>query len=110
MEDVLARNPRVIVDMGDMSQTEGVTEQHKRAVVALWNRHRSVAAVREGRVFAVASDIFTVPVRAWWKRRARSRGCCIRRPAVSFRLESVGMNYGARAVLSDVSGSLNQRG
>jgi iron complex transport system substrate-binding protein len=61
MEDVLARNPRVIVDMGDMSQTEGVTEQHKRAVVALWNRHRSVAAVREGRVFAVASDIFTVP-------------------------------------------------
>jgi iron complex transport system substrate-binding protein len=61
MEDVLARNPQVIVDMGDMSQTEGVTEAHKRSVVALWNRYRAIGAVREGRVLAVASDIFTVP-------------------------------------------------
>lgn len=61
MEDVLARNPEVIVDMGDMSQTDGVTEEHKRGVVALWNRYGSIAAVRDQRVFAVASDIFTVP-------------------------------------------------
>ena len=61
MEDVLARNPEVIVDMGDMSQTEGVTEEHKRAVVALWDQFHPLAAVRERRVFAVASDIFTVP-------------------------------------------------
>lgn len=61
MEEVLARNPDVIVDMGDMSQTEGVTEAHKRAVVALWGRYPGIAAVRRGRVFAVASDIFTVP-------------------------------------------------
>ena len=61
MEDVLARNPQVIVDMGDMSQTEGVTEEHKRAVVALWDQFHPLAAVREHRVFAVASDIFTVP-------------------------------------------------
>ncbi len=61
MEDVLARNPEVIVDMGDMSQTEGVTDEHKRAVVALWNRFPTIEAVRAHRVFAVASDIFTVP-------------------------------------------------
>ena len=61
MEDVLARNPEVIVDMGDMSQTEGVTGEHKRAVVALWKKYPSIAAVRNDRVFAVASDIFTVP-------------------------------------------------
>jgi iron complex transport system substrate-binding protein len=61
MEDVLARNPAVIVDMGDMSQTEGVTQAHKNAVVALWNRYPSLAAVRNRRVYAVASDIFTVP-------------------------------------------------
>lgn len=61
MEDVLARSPEVIVDMGDMSQTEGVTDAHKRAVVALWSRYPSIAAVRNKRVFAVASDIFTVP-------------------------------------------------
>jgi iron complex transport system substrate-binding protein len=61
MEDVLARNPEVIVDMGDMSQTEGVTEQHKREIVALWDQYHALAAVKEHRVFAVASDIFTVP-------------------------------------------------
>mgnify|MGYP002375808119 CR=1 FL=1 len=61
MEDVLARNPEAIVDMGDMSQTEGVTEAHKRAVVVLWSRYRTVAAVRNHAVYAVASDIFTVP-------------------------------------------------
>ncbi len=57
MEEVLARSPGVIVDMGDMSQTEGVTEAHKREVVALWKRYASLRA----RVFAVASDVFTVP-------------------------------------------------
>jgi iron complex transport system substrate-binding protein len=61
MEDILSRNPEVIVDMGDMSVTEGVTNEHKRAVVALWNKYQSLAAVRDKRVFAVASDIFTVP-------------------------------------------------
>jgi iron complex transport system substrate-binding protein len=61
MEDILARNPEVIVDMGDMSQTEGVSEEHKREVVALWGRFDSLAAVREHHVFAIASDMFTVP-------------------------------------------------
>ncbi len=61
MEEVLSRDPAVIVDMGDMSQTEGVTDEHKRAIVALWKRYPSLAAVRGHRVFAVASDIFTVP-------------------------------------------------
>lgn len=61
MEDVLARNPEVIVDMGDMSDTERVTDEQKRSVVALWGRYPTLAAVREHRVFAVASDIFTVP-------------------------------------------------
>jgi iron complex transport system substrate-binding protein len=61
MEDVLARNPQVIVDMGDMSQTEGVTDEHKRAVEALWTRFRTLSAVKNRRVHAVASDVFTVP-------------------------------------------------
>lgn len=61
LEDLLARNPEVIVDMGEMSQTEGVTEAQKRAVVALWNRYPALAAVRNRRVFAVASDIYVVP-------------------------------------------------
>lgn len=61
LEELLARNPEVIVDMGEMAQTAGVTERDKRAVVALWNRFPSLAAVQRRRVFAVASDIFVVP-------------------------------------------------
>jgi len=61
LEDFLARNPEVIMDMGEMSQTAGVTEAARRAVVALWDRYPAIAAVREKRVFAVASDYFVVP-------------------------------------------------
>jgi iron complex transport system substrate-binding protein len=61
LEEVLARNPQVIVDMGDMSDTAGVSEEHKREVVDLWQRLSTVAAVKQHHVFAVASDIFVVP-------------------------------------------------
>jgi len=61
LEDVFARNPDVILDMGEMSDTVGVTVQQKAAVVALWKRASSISAVRNGRVIAVASDIFVVP-------------------------------------------------
>lgn len=61
LEEVLARNPDVIVDMGDMADTVGVTEQHKREVTTLWERLSSVAAVKQNRVHAVASDVYVVP-------------------------------------------------
>ncbi len=61
LEEVLARNPDVIVDMGEMAETVGVTAAQKRAVVALWGRMGSIAAVKAGRVHAVASDMFVVP-------------------------------------------------
>ncbi|MCU1340119.1 MAG: Vitamin transporter, B12-binding component BtuF [Bryobacterales bacterium] len=61
LEEVLARNPDVIVDMGDMADTAGVTEEHKREVASLWERLSSVAAVKQHRVQAVASDIYVVP-------------------------------------------------
>ena len=61
LEQVLARNPEVIVDMGEMAQTAGASDEQKRAVVTLWERQPALAAVRERRVFAVASDIFMVP-------------------------------------------------
>ena len=61
LEELLARDPEVIVDMGEMAQTAGVTERDKRAVVALWNRFPALAAVKRRRVFAVASDFFMVP-------------------------------------------------
>jgi len=61
LEEVLSRNPEVIIDMGEMAETVGVTDVQKRNVVALWNRMSSIAAVRSRRVHAVASDIFVVP-------------------------------------------------
>jgi iron complex transport system substrate-binding protein len=61
LEEVLARNPDVIVDMGDMADTVGVTDGHKREVTSLWERLNSVAAVKQHRVFAVASDIYVQP-------------------------------------------------
>jgi len=61
LEEVLARNPDVIVDMGDMADTVGVTEEHKREVISLWERLSSVAAVKQHRVYAVASDVYVVP-------------------------------------------------
>jgi iron complex transport system substrate-binding protein len=61
VESIIGLNPDVLVDMGDMAETLGVSEEHKRSVVALWSRNPSLKAVQQRRVFAVASDIFVVP-------------------------------------------------
>jgi iron complex transport system substrate-binding protein len=61
MEEVMARNPDVIIDMGDMSDTVNVTDQHTRSVVALWQRVAMLSGVKHHRVFAVASDIYVTP-------------------------------------------------
>jgi iron complex transport system substrate-binding protein len=61
LESMIGVNPDVLVDMGDMAETLRVTEEHKRSVVALWSRYPTLNAVKHGRVFAVASDIFVVP-------------------------------------------------
>jgi ABC-type Fe3+-hydroxamate transport system substrate-binding protein len=58
---ILARNPDVIIDMGEMAQTVGITDRQKQAVAALWRRYPTLKAVRSNQVFAVASDIFVVP-------------------------------------------------
>jgi iron complex transport system substrate-binding protein len=61
LEEVLGRNPDVVVDIGDMSDGASVTEDHKREVVQLWGTVPSLAAVKQRRVFAVGPDIFLVP-------------------------------------------------
>jgi iron complex transport system substrate-binding protein len=61
LEEVLARNPDVIIDFGDMADTSSVSDQHKQQAVALWNRAPSIKAVRQHQVYAVAADIFVVP-------------------------------------------------
>jgi iron complex transport system substrate-binding protein len=61
LEEVLARNPEVVIDMGDMGDTVTVTETQKRSIAEMWSKLTSVAAVRARRVHVVASDIYMVP-------------------------------------------------
>jgi iron complex transport system substrate-binding protein len=61
LEEVMARNPDVVIDMGDMSDTVNVSDEHKRGVVALWQRASMLTAVKQHHVFAVAADIYVVP-------------------------------------------------
>jgi len=61
LEEVLARNPDTIVDLGGMGDNGTVTDAYRKSVLALWEHAGSVAAVRNHRVFVEASEIFTVP-------------------------------------------------
>ena len=60
-EEIYARGPEVIIDMGDMADTDRVTEEHKRSVPDLWKALADVPAVKAGRVYPVAEDLFVVP-------------------------------------------------
>ncbi len=60
VEGIIARNPEVIIDLGEMSG-DGVTEAYKRSIVALWSRLPSLAAVKQHQVFASGSDVYLVP-------------------------------------------------
>jgi iron complex transport system substrate-binding protein len=61
LEELYAGRPEVIIDMGDMSDTDRVTEEHRRSVAALWQKYPMLPAVQAGRVYAVANDVFVVP-------------------------------------------------
>ncbi len=61
-EEIYARRPEVIIDMGDMANTDAVTADHRLAVINLWNREfPDLPAVVRNRVYPVAEDIFVVP-------------------------------------------------
>lgn len=61
LEGVMRLDPDVIVDMGDMAVTAGVTPEHMRAVLELWNSQPGIRAASQKRVHPVAADIFVVP-------------------------------------------------
>jgi len=62
LEAVLRLDPDVIIDMGGMAVTTGVTEEHIRGVENMWKAQSSlVRAAARGNVHAVAADIFVVP-------------------------------------------------
>lgn len=58
LEEVLARDPDVIIDM---SHQEGVSARDVQAIRALWSRLPSLRAVSRGGVHVVTQDVFVVP-------------------------------------------------
>jgi iron complex transport system substrate-binding protein len=62
MEEVMARNPEVILDMGEMSDSGVVTERQQRETVALWTRRLpSLHAVKQHSVFPIVSEMYVIP-------------------------------------------------
>lgn len=61
VETILARDPDVIIDMGDAAHGGGVPPERQEQVVALWARYPNLKAVRERHIFAVADDRLVVP-------------------------------------------------
>jgi iron complex transport system substrate-binding protein len=60
-EEILARNPEVIIDMGEHPDATGLTDSQKASEVALWARYSSLSAVKNHRVHIVASDLYVHP-------------------------------------------------
>ena len=60
-EEVYARGPEVIIDMGDMGDTQQVSEEYRRSIVEVWKSQAMLPAVQAERVYAVAEDFFMVP-------------------------------------------------
>ena len=61
LEEVLARDPDVILDRADMADQSAATEAQKRAVINLWRAYPKLKAVKHDRVVFGISDIFFVP-------------------------------------------------
>jgi iron complex transport system substrate-binding protein len=58
MEDIIHRDPDVIIDMG---HNEMVTEKQKEAVKQLWQKYNFLKAVKRDSVFPVSADYFVTP-------------------------------------------------
>jgi ABC-type Fe3+-hydroxamate transport system substrate-binding protein len=61
LEEVLARDPDVILDRADMGDQSAATEAQKRAVINLWRTYPMLKAVKHDSVIFGISDIFFVP-------------------------------------------------
>jgi iron complex transport system substrate-binding protein len=60
-EEILARNPDVIVDMGEHADATGLTQKQLQAEIVLWHRFPNLKAVRNKRIYPISSGVFVVP-------------------------------------------------
>ncbi|MEQ1885207.1 MAG: ABC transporter substrate-binding protein, partial [Bryobacteraceae bacterium] len=61
LEEVIARNPDVIIDIGEMGDGPQVIDARRQSIIGLWQRANTVKAVKDRRVYPVGADIFVVP-------------------------------------------------
>jgi iron complex transport system substrate-binding protein len=60
-EEIIARDPHVIVDMGEHADARALPPDLVRHERALWSRLSTVRAVRDNRVHIVSSSVYVVP-------------------------------------------------
>ncbi|HYO83141.1 MAG TPA: ABC transporter substrate-binding protein [Bryobacteraceae bacterium] len=60
-EEIIARSPQVILDMGEHADAATISEAKRKAEVALWSKFSTVSAVRSGRIHPISSAVFVVP-------------------------------------------------
>ena len=61
LEQILTRDPEVILDMGDFAHAEGRPGQPEAQILALWAAYPGLRAVRDHRVKVVSTDILVRP-------------------------------------------------
>ena len=57
-EDILARSPEVIIDMGEHPEAGAIDQKQIDSEVALWRKYPSISAVKNNRIHIVSSDLF----------------------------------------------------
>jgi iron complex transport system substrate-binding protein len=61
MEEILSRNPEVIIDMGEHPDASTLTETQRQKEIAMWRKHASLAAAKTHRIHIVSSDLYVHP-------------------------------------------------
>jgi iron complex transport system substrate-binding protein len=61
MEEILARNPQVIIDMGEHPDASSLSEPQRKKEVEMWKKYSSIAASKSDRIHIVSSDLYVHP-------------------------------------------------
>lgn len=61
LEQILTRDPEVILDMGDFAHAEGRPGQPEAQILALWAAYPRLRAVRNHRVKVISTDVLVRP-------------------------------------------------
>ena len=61
MEEILSRNPEVIIDMGEHADASKLTGVQIQKEIGMWRKYPSLAAAKNNRTHIVSSDLYVHP-------------------------------------------------